>query len=455
MGNLLTSLLNSSNALGVYNKVFDTIQNNITNANTPGYVEQDQSLVSLPFDPATGLAGGIGAGPLVSSRSEYLEQQVRNQQELLGSAQQKAGDLNQVQSLFDPTATNGVAGNLNSFFNSFSQLSVNPNDPVERQAVITAAGQVAESFNATANGLAQASSNADQETTAAVATINQIAGQVAALNQQYLTTPLASQNAGLDAQLHAALENLSQVANFTALQMPDGTTSIYLGGQTPLVLANQQSTVSADMSTPNTVIRDSQGNDITSQITSGSLGALIGEKNTTLPGYLTSLNTLAQTFADSVNGALAQGVDQNGNPPAQDLFTYNAGGGAAYTLAVTGITPDQIAAASAASPGGNGNAIALSNLATQPLVNGFTFTQAFGNLSGQVGTDVSNAQQDQTAQQNLLTQAQALRSSQTGVSLNAEAAKLLQFQQAYQAVGKLVGIIDSLTQTVINMIPTP
>jgi len=412
-------------------------------------------LVSLPFDPATGLAGGIGAGPLVSSRSEYLEQQVRNQQELLGSAQQKAGDLNQVQSLFDPTATNGVAGNLNSFFNSFSQLSVNPNDPVERQAVITAAGQVAESFNATANGLAQASSNADQETTAAVATINQIAGQVAALNQQYLTTPLASQNAGLDAQLHAALENLSQVANFTALQMPDGTTSIYLGGQTPLVLANQQSTVSADMSTPNTVIRDSQGNDITSQITSGSLGALIGEKNTTLPGYLTSLNTLAQTFADSVNGALAQGVDQNGNPPAQDLFTYNAGGGAAYTLAVTGITPDQIAAASAASPGGNGNAIALSNLATQPLVNGFTFTQAFGNLSGQVGTDVSNAQQDQTAQQNLLTQAQALRSSQTGVSLNAEAAKLLQFQQAYQAVGKLVGIIDSLTQTVINMIPTP
>jgi len=36
MGNLLTSLLNSSNALGVYNKVFDTIQNNITNANTPG-----------------------------------------------------------------------------------------------------------------------------------------------------------------------------------------------------------------------------------------------------------------------------------------------------------------------------------------------------------------------------------------------------------------------------------
>ena len=322
MGNLLTSLLSSSSALGVYGKVFDTIQNNITNANTPGYVEQDQSLISLPFDTASGLSGGITAGPVISSRSEYLEQQVRDQQGLLGSAQQKANDLNQVQALFDPTATSGVAGDLNSFFNSFSQLSVNPNDPVERQAVIDAAGQVAQSFNATANGVAQVSSNIDHQTTDAVATINQIGGELAGLNQQFLTTPDASQNAGLDAQVHAALESLSQIANFTVIRMSDGTSSVYLGGQTPLVLANHQFTVSADMSAPNTVIRD-----------------------------------------------------------------------------------------------------------------------------------VSNAQQDQTAQQNLLTQAQAQRTSQTGVSLNAEAAKLLQFQQSYQAVGKLVSVIDSLTQTLMNIIP--
>ena len=96
----------------------------------------------------------------------------------------------------------------------------------------------------------------------------------------------------------------------------------------------------------------------------------------------------------------------------------------------------------------------MSQLTTQPLANGFTFTQAFGNLSGQVGSDVSNAQQDQNAQQNLLTQAQAQRTAQTGVSLNEEAAKLLQFQQSYQAAGKLVNIIDTLTQTVINMIPS-
>src|SRR5207253_447225 len=100
MSNILTSLLNSANTLEVYGRAFSVIQNNIANANTPGYVRQEQTLISLPFDPAGGLTGGVLPGPLVSSRSEYLEQNIRNQQELLGSAQQKAADLVQVEPLF-------------------------------------------------------------------------------------------------------------------------------------------------------------------------------------------------------------------------------------------------------------------------------------------------------------------------------------------------------------------
>jgi flagellar hook-associated protein 1 len=52
-----------------------------------------------------------------------------------------------------------------------------------------------------------------------------------------------------------------------------------------------------------------------------------------------------------------------------------------------------------------------------------------------------------------LTQAQQQRATVSGVDLNAEAAQLLQFQQAYQAVGRLVTVLDDLTQTVINLIP--
>jgi flagellar hook-associated protein 1 FlgK len=285
-----------------------------------------------------------------------------------------------------------------------------------------------------------------------VATINQIAGQIAALNGQIQSDPASSTDAGLDAQIHTALESLSQVANFTAIQSADGGFNVYLGGQAALVLGQNQYAIQAGFSSGQTTILDSQGNDITSQISQGSLGALIQEGNTTLPGYLNQLNTLAQTFADQVNQVLTNGVDQNGTP-GTNLFIYDQSSDAASTLAVTGITSDQIAAATSAAPGGNGNALAVAQLATQPLVNGSTFDQAYGTLGGQVGSDVNTATQNQTQYQDTLTQAQQLRSTQTGVNLNAEAAKLLQYQQAYQAAGSLFTTLNSLTQTVIDLIP--
>src|SRR5258708_6104940 len=226
MGNLFTSLLNSTNTLQVYGRVFNVIQNNITNANTPGYVRQEQTLISLPFNPAGGEAGGVLPGPMVSARSEYLEQNIRNQQELLGAAQQKASDLVQVEPLFDLTSTFGVAPALDKFFNSFSQLAVNPNDEVSRQTVIDLAGQVAQNFNHAAVGISQVSANVDNQTRDAVASVNRLASEIASINARYRSNSNAAQDAGLDAQLHAALEELSGVANYNVIQTADGAVNV-------------------------------------------------------------------------------------------------------------------------------------------------------------------------------------------------------------------------------------
>jgi flagellar hook-associated protein 1 len=454
MGGILSTLKSSAAALSVYQQEFNTIQNNITNANTPGYADQNLALVAQSFDPDGGAAGGVISGGLISSQSEYLDQNVRNQQTSLGASQQTATDLNQVQPLFNPNATDGVAGSLSNFFNSFSALSVNPNDATSEQAAITAAGQVAQSFNQAADGITQVSNGIQSQTTGTVSQINQIAGQIAALNQQYQSNSSSTQDPGLDAQMHTDLENLSTLTNFSMIKGSDGSYNVYVGGQSPLVMGSQAFQISAGFSSGQTQILDSQSNDITSEITGGSLGGMVADNNTTLPGYMTQLNTLAQTFADQVNGQLSQGLDQSGAAPTANLFAYDQTGDAASTLAVNAsITPDQIAAASAGAPGGNGNAIAVANLATASVVNGVTFTQAFANLTAQVGSDVSTATQNQTEDQDLVTQAQQQVQQVSGVDLNTEAAKLLQFQQAYQAVGQMVTVLNSLTQTLMDMVP--
>ena len=129
-----------------------------------------------------------------------------------------------------------------------------------------------------------------------------------------------------------------------------------------------------------------------------------GEKAFAAGADISELNSLASGFADSINNQLAAGVDSNNNVGAA-LFAYNAAAPAG-TLAVSStITPAEIAAASAGNQGGNDNAVALDNLQSATTLGGFTFTQAYGNLAANVGSDISNSQNEQTTQQSLLAQA--------------------------------------------------
>ncbi len=452
MGNLMASLLDTANALQAYEGALSVTANNVANANTPGYAKQIATFEAQPFDISVGLPGGVQLGPTQNSRSAFAEQSVRTQQTALGADQQKVADLSSVQNYFPLSSTSGLAPAISTLFSDFSQLSVNPNDTVDRQTVLNDAATVAQNFNDTANGLLTQQTNINTQTSSTVDSINQLASQIATINGDNRVDPSGTIDAGVDAQLTSALQQLSQYVNFTTLQQPDGTVTVYIGGQTPLVVGTQTFDIQANFSSAQTAVLSSTGSDITGQITGGQLSALIDDNNNVLPSYLSSLNTLAQTLADQVNSTLDNGVDESGAAPATDLFTYNATTGAALTLAVNPLTPDQIAAALPGAPGGNGNALNLAALQNAPVVNGFTFAQAYGNLGGQVGSDLSTAQNDQTTDQSLLNQAESLRQQISGVNLDEEAENLMEYQRSYQAISKMLGTLNSVTDTLMNMV---
>lgn len=452
MGNLFTSLLNSSNALQAYSQGLQVVQNNVTNASTPGYAKQVQTFEALPFDLTVGLPGGVAPGRVESARDAFAERNVRDHQSALGHSGQTASALGELENYFDLSNNSGIAPAINGLFQSFSRLSINPSDSTSRQSVIDQAGQLSEAFHNVASGLATSSQEIDRQTRGTVQEINRIAETIRHLNTRHTADPQGSGDAGLDAQLNSSLEELSQYADFTALQQPDGRISIYLGGQTPLVFGDQAFAIQGDFSTGQTKILDSQGQDITSQITQGKLRGQLDVKNSLLPSYVTDLNTLAQTVADQVNSTLANGVDANGATPSVNLFHYDAVIGAAATIGLNSLTPDQIAAALPTAPGGNGNALNLAALGNTNAVNGSTFSQFYGSLAGRVGHDLSNARDDQDTEQGLLTQAQNLRQQSSGVSLDEEASRLVEFQRAYQATSKMIGVLDTLTQSVIDII---
>ncbi len=98
----------------------------------------------------------------------------------------------------------------------------------------------------------------------------------------------------------------------------------------------------------------------------------------------------------------------------------------------------------------NGNALALLALRDAALVGGQTATDAYASLlsglgvrvqGGQAAADLSAAAAEQTAQAN---------SAASGVNLDEEAARLIQYQQSYQAAAKVLQVAQSVFDALLQ-----
>ncbi|MGO9444813.1 MAG: flagellar hook-associated protein FlgK [Thiobacillaceae bacterium] len=103
--------------------------------------------------------------------------------------------------------------------------------------------------------------------------------------------------------------------------------------------------------------------------------------------------------------------------------------------------------------GDNRNALLLAGLQAQKTLSGGTesYTDAYGQMVSQVGSQTSQAQLNSQTQDTMLQQAQAAQQSVSGVNLDEEASNLLQYQQAYQAAGKVIQIASQLFDTILQL----
>jgi flagellar hook-associated protein 1 FlgK len=452
MPSLLASLNAAAGSLRTFERALAAVQNNVTNASTPGYARQQADLVAQAFHLELELPGGVTISDLVSTRDELAERAVRRQASRHGRLAQLATSLARLEPVLDIREGSGVAGALDRLFQAFSRLSVTPNDLTARDNVIGRARDVAAAFRTTAGSLLEARDETNREVRATVEQINRLAHEIRDINVEIRNDYRKRNDAGLDARLHAALEQLSELVDFEALRADDGSVTVLVGGQGLLVIGASAYELQADFSGPQAAILDHTGQAVTGLIREGRLAGLLEVANQNIPNYLASLDLLAQTMADRINTILASGVDLNGQPPPVNLFSYNLAAGAAYTLAVTAITPDQIAAAYPAAPGGNDNALDLAALATSIEINGASFSGFYGWISSQAGQALASARTGAETQSALLVQARNLRDQVSGVNLDEEAAAMIQYQRAYQAAAKLITVLDELTEATLAIL---
>ena len=113
---------------------------------------------------------------------------------------------------------------------------------------------------------------------------------------------------------------------------------------------------------------------------------------------------------------------------------------------------DTLAVAKTAFPGSdNANANALLALRDRTLVDGESVTEAYASVLADIGVRVQGARLSSEMSDSIASAAQTAQTSKSGVNLDEEAARLMQYQQAYQAAAKMLQVAQSVFDSLLQL----
>ena len=151
---------------------------------------------------------------------------------------------------------------------------------------------------------------------------------------------------------------------------------------------------------------------------------------------------------DSTGNVVASGAYASGSP-----ISFN---GEQVTISGTPATGDSfsVGAASASNVGDNTNALAMIAAMSSKVLAGNTasLNDTANNLVSATGVLTQQAQANAAAQQSVNQAATDTRNNLSGVNLDEEAAKMLQFQQAYQACAQMIQTSNTIFQSLLSAV---
>ena len=202
------------------------------------------------------------------------------------------------------------------------------------------------------------------------------------------------------------------------------------------------------------------------QIAAASLGVStpaasnVGGATISTPTVTDSTAWTPDTFTISFTDATDyQVTDGTGNVVASGAYTSGSPisfNGENVTITGTPSSGDSftVGPSNAANTGDNTNVLAMiAAMSSKVLAGGTTsLNDAANNMVSATGVLTQQAQANAAAQQSVNQSATDARNNLSGVNLDEEAAKMLQFQQAYQACAQMIQASNTIFQTLISAI---
>lgn len=195
----MTGLFGSFNiakrGIGVAQSTIDVTSHNITNANTPGYSRQRAKIETTrpyggngKFD--TVVPGQVGTGAQVQAieriRDNFLDYQVRGETSSLGKYDVRSKYLSEIESIYNEPSDTGISTLIGKFFDSFQELSKQPQSSNARTVVAQQTLALTDALNHTYSKLEDLQKNIKLNLKNNVTEVNSYLDQINQLNKEII-----------------------------------------------------------------------------------------------------------------------------------------------------------------------------------------------------------------------------------------------------------------------------
>lgn len=427
MSGLLGSLHTASSGMRANQTVIQTINHNINNLNTPGYSRQRAELTTNSAYTRPGrtsspmYAGQLGQGVSVSNitriRNSFYDYHYRSESHSYGNVAIKVEHYNNIENVFNEPSDTSISSSLNTLFNSFNELSKDPNSTSAKKYVVENAKILASSINQVNQKLNSLQTNIASQEEGIITDINNILKELELLEKDIKIIEATGKNPN---DLLDRKDNLIDELSFKLnINDADVQTILADGQLTPDELAGLD--VSGELQS----VRDMQD----------EINNIIGQ-----------VDTLINAIADGVNN-----IYKN-DPTAPDTKDFFVVGKDANGLTTISVNKDFVDDATSLVMSSD-KALALSNLkSTKVTINGenVTLSGFYNNIVQEIGYASQEVSREEANRSSLLLNIENSKASISGVSLDEEMINLMQFQHAYNATAKVASTVDSLLDVVIN-----
>ena len=318
MSSLNSSLHMGQHALSINQRAMQTVGHNISNQETEGFSRQQVHSGTAAPDP-TGVGGGAKAQPTSRVYDKFVQRKILQENPRSGMFKSRGEFLQKIEIIFSETEGNGLHQALNEFWNSWSQLSNQPESESARIQVRERSDVLARRFRGMHSQLDGLRNEINGRLVATINKVNELGQKVAELNRQIISYESGQRNANdmRDAR-NQAIEELSELVDVNSFENPNGRVTVIIGRDWTLVEGNNRYQLEGKMKggelgmlrIDGVSINDNR-RDLTRIFREGEMSEMLRMRDDTIVGYQHNLDEIAFNLAGQVNKIHATGTGIN------------------------------------------------------------------------------------------------------------------------------------------------